>query len=113
MILTMETRVRLGKSEKSPAALNVEDGQMSIHLERLMRNHQQQTSFASTRILEINPYHPLIIKLSEMTTDDTNKAEIADVARLILDQAKIAEGEAVSDPAFFALKFSEYILKGM
>ena len=101
------------KLTKSPAALNVEDGQMSIHLERLMRNHQQQTSFASTRILEINPYHPLIIKLSEMTTDDTNKAEIADVARLILDQAKIAEGEAVSDPAFFALKFSEYILKGM
>ena len=101
------------KLTKSPAALNVEDGQMSIHLERLMRNHQQQTSFASTRILEINPYHPLIIKLSEMTTDDKNKAEITDVARLILDQAKIAEGEAVSDPAFFALKFSEYILKGM
>ncbi|MBE6450847.1 MAG: molecular chaperone HtpG [Alphaproteobacteria bacterium] len=101
------------KLTKSPAALNVEEGQMSIHLERLMRNHQQQTSFASTRILEINPYHPLIIKLSEMTTDDKNKGKIADISRLILDQAKIAEGEPVSDPSFFALKFSEYILKGM
>ncbi len=101
------------KLTKSPAALNVQDGQMSIHLERLMRNHQQQTSFASNRILEINPYHPLVIKLAELTADDKNKVEIADVARLILDQAKIAEGEAVSDPAFFAQKFSEYILKGM
>ncbi len=101
------------KLTTSPAALNVEDGQMSIHLERLMRNHQQQTSFASTRILEINPYHPLIIKLSELTVDEANKPQIADIARLVLDQAKIAEGEPVSDPAFFSLKFSEYILKGM
>lgn len=101
------------KLTKSPAALNVQDGQMSIHLERLMRNHQQQTSFASNRILEINPYHPLVIKLAELTGDDKNKVEIADIARLILDQAKIAEGEAVSDPAFFAQKFSEYILRGM
>ena len=101
------------KLTKSPAALNVEDGQMSIHLERLMRNHQQQTTFASTRILEINPYHPLIIKLSELTANEESKQQITDIARLVLDQAKIAEGEAVSDPAFFAQKFSEYILKAM
>ncbi len=101
------------KLTRSPAALNVENGQMSIHLERLMRNHQQQTAFASTRILELNPYHPLIIKLSELTADDNNKVEVEQVSRLILDQAKIAEGEAVSDPSFFAEKMSEYILKAM
>ncbi len=101
------------KLTKSPAALNVAAGQMSIHLERLMRNHGQQTAFASTRILEINPYHPLIVKLAEMIEDETNKSEVSDVAKLILDQAKIAEGEAVSDPSFFAEKMSEYILKGM
>lgn len=101
------------KLTKSPAALNVAAGQMSIHLERLMRNHGQQTTFASTRILEINPYHPLIVKLAEMIEDETNKSEVSDVAKLILDQAKIAEGEAVSDPSFFAEKMSEYILKGM
>ena len=101
------------KLTKSPAALNVENGQMSIHLERLMRNHQQQTAFASTRILEINPYHPLIIKLAEMLGDENKKTEVSEVSRLVLDQAKIAEGEAVSDPSFFAEKVSEYILKGM
>ena len=101
------------KLTKSPAALNVENGQMSIHLERLMRNHQQQTAFASTRVLEINPYHPLIIKLSEMISDDANKVRITDISRLILDQAKIAEGEAVTDAAFFAEKLSDYLLEAL
>jgi molecular chaperone HtpG len=101
------------KLTRSPVALNVEDGQMSIHLERLMRNHQQQTTFASTRILELNPYHPLIIRLSEMVSDDSQKDELEEVSRLLLDQAKIAEGEAVSDPAFYTDKISAYILKGM
>ncbi len=101
------------KLTKSPAALNVENGQMSIHLERLMRNHQQQTAYASTRILEINPYHPLIVKLSDMIEDKENIEKIKNASRLILDQAKIAEGEAVSDAAFFSAMLSEYILKAM
>lgn len=101
------------KLTKSPAALNVENGQMSIHLERLMRNHQQQTAYASTRILEVNPYHPLIIKLSEMMADEKNHEKITEASKLILDQAKIAEGETVSDAAFFSEKLSDYILKAM
>lgn len=101
------------KLTKSPAALNVENGQMSIHLERLMRNHQQQTAYASTRILEINPYHPLVIKLSDMMSDENAKEKVSDISRLILDQAKIAEGEAVSDAAFFNEKLSDYLLKAI
>ena len=101
------------KLTKSPVSLTVENGQMSIHLERLMRNHQQQTAFASTRILEINPYHPLIIKLSEMIHDDGQKAKIEEVSKLLLDQAKIAEGETVTNPSFYAEKMGEYILKAM
>lgn len=65
------------KLTKSPASLTVEDGQMSIHLERLMRNHQQKTAFDSTRILLVNPYHPLIIKLAELVGDKTRKPKSA------------------------------------
>lgn len=101
------------KLTKSPVSLAVENGQMSIHLERLMRNHQQQTAFASSRILQINPYHPLIIKLSELVTDDAQKAKVEEVSKLLLDQAKIAEGEAISNPSFYAEKMGEYILKAM
>ena len=86
---------------------------MSLHLERLMRNHQQQTAFASTRILELNPYHPLIIKLSEMISDDKHKQQIEEASRILLDQAKVAEGEAVSDPSFYAQKVSQYLLQSL
>lgn len=105
--------VTTDKLTKSPVSLTVENGQMSIHLERLMRNHQQQTAFASTRILELNPYHPLIIKLSEMVGENKDMAKVEEVAKILLDQAKIAEGEAISDPSFYAEKLSEYILKAI
>lgn len=101
------------KLTTSPASLTVENGQMSIHLERLMRNHQQQTAFASTRILELNPYHPLIIKLADMTQDEAEKTQVEEISRLVLDQAKIAEGEAISDPSFYSEKFSDFILKAL
>lgn len=101
------------KLTKSPASLTVEDGQMSIHLERLMRNHQQKTNFDSTRILLINPYHPLIIKLAELMGNQDKAEEVKDAAQLILEQAKIAEGEAVSNPSLFNEKLSEFILKAI
>ena len=101
------------KLTDSPVSLTVENGQMSIHLERLMRNHQQATAFASTRILEINPYHPLIIKLAEMVNDKEASAKIEEVSKILLDQAKIAEGEAIKDPSFYARKISDYILKAI
>lgn len=101
------------KLTKSPVSLTVENGQMSIHLERLMRNHQQQTAFASTRILELNPYHPLIIRLSEMVGVEADKAKVEEVSKILLDQAKIAEGEAIGDPSFYAETVSNYILKAI
>lgn len=100
------------KLTKSPVSLTVESGQMSIHLERLMRNHQQQTAFASSRILEVNPYHPLIIKLADSMFDDKERPTVEEVCRLLLDQAKISEGEAISDSSFFSEKLSDYILRG-
>ena len=101
------------KLTTSPASLTVEEGQMSIHLERLMRNHQQATNFDSTRILLINPYHPLIIRLSELIKNKDKENEVKDAAFLILEQAKIAEGEAVSNPSLFNEKLSEFILKSL
>jgi molecular chaperone HtpG len=95
----------------SPVSLTVENGQMSIHLERLMKSHQQQTAFASARILEINPYHPLIIKMGEAVMDNALKPKVEEVAKVLLDQAKIAEGEPISNPSFYASRISEYILK--
>ncbi len=101
------------KLTASPVSITVENGQMSLHLERLMRNHQQQTAFASTRILELNPYHPLIIRLADMVMVDTNAEKVKEISRILLDQAKVAEGEPISDPSFYSERISGYILKSL
>ena len=101
------------KLTNSPSLLTVTEGMMSIHLERLMRNHQQKTNFNSTRLLQINPYHPLIIKLASMIDDETKLEDIKSASMLVLEQAKIAEGEAVSNPQLFNEKLSEFILKAI
>ena len=101
------------KLASSPASLTVLEGQMSIHLERLMRNHQQKTNFDSSRILQINPYHPLIVKLTSLIEENDKTEVVKNVSMLILEQAKIAEGEAVSNPQLFNEKLSEFILKAI
>ncbi len=101
------------KLTNSPVCLAVEDGQMSLHLERLMRNHQQQTAFASLKVLELNPYHPLIVKLSELAAADQADARITEMTKMLYDQALIAEGEAIRNPSFFAERLGAYMLNSL
>ena len=96
------------KLTTSPVSLTVENGQMSLHLERLMRNHQQQTAFASTKILELNPYHPLIIKLSSSLKDKSDL--VKEMTLILYDQALIAEGEAIKNPKGYMERVSTYML---
>ena len=96
------------KLTTSPVSLTVENGQMSLHLERLMRNHQQQTAFASTKILELNPYHPLIIKLSASLKDKPDL--VKEMTLILYDQALIAEGEAIKNPKGYMERVSAYML---
>ena len=98
------------KLTTSPVSLSVLDGQMSIHLERLRRNHQQQTAFASQKVLELNPYHPLIIKLAEAASDPAKESTLKDMTMVLYDQALIAEGEVIKNPSGYAERVSAYML---
>ena len=90
----------------SAVALSAGAGQMSLHLERLMRAHGQKTAFDSARILEVNPRHPLIHKLAEMTGENAD-----DVIHLLYDQALLAEGEQLPDPAAFNKRLTTLMMK--
>ncbi len=98
---------------KSPAALTTGDGEISIHLERLMRQHNQPVLYASTHYLDINPRHPLIKKLAAKVeagdTGDSNKA----LVQVLFDQAKIIEGEPISDPAAFSDRVTAFMLQSV
>ena len=98
---------------KSPIALITPAGQMSMNLERLMRANGQQINFASERVLEINPRHPLIHKLATLL-DNTESAErFADSIWVLYDQTLVAEGEPVKDPDKFAERLSRLLMNGL
>jgi molecular chaperone HtpG len=90
----------------SPVSLITGAGQMSLHLERLMRAHGQKTAFESTRILQVNPRHPLIHKLADLTGEDSDN-----IIHLLYDQALLAEGENLPDPADFNRRLTQLMMK--
>lgn len=97
----------------SPVCLISGDGDMDIHLERMLKQHKQLAD-GTPRILEINPDHPLIMKLAKAAKGDKGADDaMADAALLLLDQARIVEGETVSDPAAFAKRLSAVMERGL
>jgi molecular chaperone HtpG len=63
---------------------------------------------AIPKVLEINPRHGLIKRMADLPEDT-----LSDVAHLLLDQARIVEGEPVPDPAAFARRLSVIVEKGL
>lgn len=76
----------------SPACLVVEEGDMSGHLARLLKQAGQKAP-ASQPILEVNAQHALVKRLE---SDDKH---FEDLAHLLFDQAWLAEGGQLDDPA--------------
>ncbi len=103
--------VRLSESlTTSPACLVADATGPNIHLERLLRQHGQSMGPVG-RILEINGKHPLIVRLSTRVQSG-GVAAIADTAHLLLDQARIVEGDTLPDPIAFARRLSALMEQG-
>jgi molecular chaperone HtpG len=95
----------------SAVCLVAESGDMSIHLEKMLRQHRQMEQ-EMTRILEINPGHALIKGLAaKAKASGTDGLE--DAAFLLYDQARIVEGEPPSDPVAFARRLAAMMEKGL
>jgi molecular chaperone HtpG len=91
----------------SPACLVAEAHEMSGHLQRLLKSAGQKMPGAETKpILELNPKHPLIERV-RAETDDTR---LADWAQLLLEQAQLAEGGQLEDPATFVKRLNRMLL---
>ena len=96
----------------SPVCLVADEGDMDIHLERLLKQHKQLGA-ASRRILEINGGHPLIKRLSEMAGKAGATETLSDASWLLLDQARILEGDPLPDPAAFSRRLSSALENGL
>jgi molecular chaperone HtpG len=96
----------------SAVCLVADEHDLDIHLERLLRQHNQLDQTAK-RILEINPDHPLIRALAADVPKQGAADRLGDVAQLLLDQARITEGDPVSDPAAFARRLNAALVKAL
>ena len=85
---------------------------MDMHLERLLKAHNQIDT-SSPRILELNPKHALIKNLAGIADVDAKDTVLNDAAYLLLDQARIVEGEPVLDPQAFTRRMTAVIQKGI
>ncbi len=98
---------------ESPVCLVSGEGEMDIHLERMLKQHKQLGT-STPRILEINPDHDLIVGLANSVKDGGGTGDaLKDTAFMLLDQARIVEGEAPSDPAAFARRLSAMMERGL
>jgi molecular chaperone HtpG len=97
---------------ESAVCLVAGEGQMSMHLEKLLRSHGQVQQ-EQKKVLEINPGHALIKALAASVAQQGAAAGIDDLALLLLDQARILEGELPTDPMAFAKRLGASITKGL
>ena len=98
----------------SAVCLVADEHDMDMHLERLLRQHKQLgASDTSKRILEINPKHALIARLIELAGKEGASDALGDLAWILLDQARILEGEPLPDPASFAKRLSSVLARGV
>lgn len=101
----------------SAVCLVAGDGDIDMNLERLLRTHKQLPAGGLKRVLEINPKHPLILSLAAKSQESASNAEakqdIAEAAHLLLDQARIIEGEPLPDPLAFSTRLSNLMKKGL
>ena len=66
-----------------------------------------------TRVLEVNGKHPLIMALAGIAGADGAGRKFSDAAWLLLDQARILEGEPLPDPAAFVRRIADLMAKGI
>jgi len=89
----------------SPACLVKDTHDMSANLERILKQAGQDIP-ASKPILELNPQHPLVEKLKNEKDSDRFK----DMTFILFDQALLAEGGQLDDPATFVSRLNELLL---
>jgi molecular chaperone HtpG len=96
----------------SAVCLVAEEGDIDMHLERLLKQHRQLDS-AAKRILELNPRHRLIERLAASIGETGASDQLSEFAWLLLDQARIVEGEQLPDPPAFARRLAALLERGL
>lgn len=96
----------------SACCLVAAEGDLDIHLEKLLRQHKKLEA-SLQRVLEINGTHPMIASLAKAVSKGGQNTSLDDACWLLLDQARIQDGEALPDPAAFARRMNAFVQRGL
>ncbi len=100
-----EVRVTLRLTD-SPACLVADEHDLSANLQRLLKAAGQKAP-QSSPILEVNPHHTLVTRLKA----ETDQARFNELTLVLFDQALLAEGGALEDPASFVKRVNQLLLE--
>ena len=89
----------------SPACLVSDEQDMGRHLEQILKASGQSIPTVKP-ILEVNPEHPIVIRLN----DETDDARFGEWSRILFDQAMLSEGGQLEDPAGFVHRLNTLFL---
>ena len=89
----------------SPACIVLNEQDMAMHMQRILKEAGHELP-SSKPILEINPDHPIVKKLDA----EKSKKKFADWSDILFDQALLAEGGQLDDPASFVAKLNKMLV---
>jgi molecular chaperone HtpG len=90
----------------SPACLVVEEHDMSANLARVLKSVGQDAP-QTKPIMEVNLTHPLMQRLEQ----EADEERFSDLSKVLFDQAQLAEGGQLDDPAAFVRRLNSLMLK--
>nr|WP_324258750.1 molecular chaperone HtpG [Cellvibrio fontiphilus] len=90
----------------SPACVVVGQFDMGAQMRRLLESAGQKVP-ESKPIFELNPEHPLVKKLDA----EANEERFGDLAHILFDQANLAEGAQLNDPAAYVQRLNKLLLE--
>lgn len=92
--------VRLSKRLKTHPVCLSSDGELSMEMEKVLNAMPNDQKVTASKVLEINPEHPVFESLKNLYSKDDEKLE--KYGRLLYDQALLIEGMPVEDPVEFS-----------
>ena len=95
---------------ESPACLVAQDRGLDLRLERMLAEHGQLGSKATKPVLEVNPNHPLIGALAAHV-EAADRSAFEDIVWLLLDEARLMEGEKPVDALGFSARLTRILTK--
>jgi molecular chaperone HtpG len=89
----------------SPSCIVLGEYDMALHMQRLLREAGHEVP-ASKPVLEVNPAHPLVQRFA----DEADAVRSADLGELLLEEAQLAAGDQLADPAAFIARMNRLLV---